>query len=92
MSTCPGMSLKKPFYFRLNDGRTFFLEPFVNKSLEINYSLKSVSSRTEKAITYGIGFSYECLEGNEFKMFDDKGKEIPLIESPTPVALVAYTV
>jgi hypothetical protein len=91
MSTCPGISLKNPFYFKLKDGRSFFVESFVSKSLEVNYSLKSVSSKTGDSVTYGTGFSYECTEGKEFKMFDGKGKEIPLIESPTPVALVAHT-
>lgn len=83
--------MEKPFYIKLKDGRSFYVEAMVNENLEVVYFIFSVSSIATQSVCLGEFSSYNCKNGY-LELFDKVGSIVRVIEGPFEVDVVARVI
>lgn len=87
MSTNPVKMLERPYFFRLNDGRVFFVEPFVDETLSVGYRIISTSSIATDSIVIAEVRTCQCEVGKSPYFFNKDGESMAIIEGV--VSLIA---
>ncbi|BFT94017.1 MAG: hypothetical protein MNSN_02890 [Minisyncoccus archaeiphilus] len=92
MSTQPGIRLEGPFFLRLKDGRTFYVQSRINSDLETVCSIHSVSSIATDSVCLGEFSSYKCDNGTDLRFYDREGNSINIIPGPHMVDIIARVI